>query len=97
MSADNADKGDTLVQVTASTSCGDSQPCWSPDGKHIAYVTEPGARKVAWYATPHLAIAPSNGSGANSPRVLTKELDRNVSSPGSCPRTMPTRATRLCR
>ncbi len=55
----------------------DYSPAWSNDGARIAYVTvtEPD---LIWYATNHLAIASANGGNE---RVLTGELDRNVSSP----------------
>ena len=51
----------------------------------IAYVTCPGADAAllsgSGFATPHLAVAPADGSGAASVTVLTKELDRTVSDP----------------
>jgi len=74
VSADNADKGAHLKQI--STNPGeDHSPAWSPDGKWIAYVTrtEP---KLFEYATKHLAISPAGGGEA---KVLTRALDRNVS------------------
>ena len=73
------------MRVTAAEGSGDSEPAWSPDGKAIAYVTCPGADAAllsgSGFATPHLAVAPADGSGASSVTVLTKELDRNVSDP----------------
>lgn len=55
----------------------DSQPAWSSDGRWIAHITvvEPD---LIWYATNHLAVIPAEGGQA---RVLTRELDRNVSRP----------------
>jgi dipeptidyl aminopeptidase/acylaminoacyl peptidase len=41
-------------------------------------VTNPQPGKI-WYATNHLATAPADGSGPA--RILTRELDRNVSNP----------------
>ena len=43
VSADNTDRGRSLVRVTAAEGSGDSQPAWSADGKTIAYVTTPNA------------------------------------------------------
>ena len=76
VSADNSDKGKTLLQVTSNRGS-DSQPSWSPDGSRICYVTvtEP---ELLWYATNHLAVIPSEGG---SPQILTRALDRNVSNP----------------
>ncbi len=55
----------------------DYAPAWSPDGKQIAYVTvtEPD---LIWYATNHLAVISVDG---DEQRVLTADMDRNVSSP----------------
>jgi len=80
VSADNPDKGKTLHQVTTNPGT-DRSPAWSPDGKYITYVTvtEP---EIIWYATNHLAVIPSKGG---RPKILTKELDRNVSSPRFSP------------
>ncbi|MCZ6818495.1 MAG: S9 family peptidase, partial [Calditrichaeota bacterium] len=76
VSADSPDKGKTLVQVTTSPG-EDYAPAWSPDGKYLTYVTvtEPD---IIWYATNHLAVI---SSGGGDPRILTAQLDRNVSSP----------------
>lgn len=55
----------------------DYAPAWSSDGRQLAYVTviEP---ELIWYATNHLAVIPARGG---NPRVLTADLDRNVSGP----------------
>ncbi len=55
----------------------DRSPSWSPDGKTIVYLTgiEP---EIIWYATTHLATISSSGG---NPKLLTKELDRNVGNP----------------
>jgi dipeptidyl aminopeptidase/acylaminoacyl peptidase len=59
----------------------DNAPAWSHDGQQIAYVTvtEP---ELIWYATNHLAIVSASG---RNPRVLTADLDRNVSTPVFAP------------
>jgi dipeptidyl aminopeptidase/acylaminoacyl peptidase len=74
VSADNADKGAHLNQITTNPG-DDNSPAWSPDGKWIAYVTqiEP---KVFEYATKHLAISPAAGGEA---KILTRAFDRNAS------------------
>ena len=76
VAANNTDKGQTLLQVTTNPGS-DSSPAWSPDGEWIAYVTvvEP---ELIWYATSHLAVVSSDGG---EPMLLTRELDRNASSP----------------
>lgn len=77
VAADNTDKGADLIQVTTNPGS-DGQPAWSPDGEWIAHLTsrEP---EIIWYDVSELAVARADGSGEL--RVLTEELDRNVSSP----------------
>ncbi len=77
VSADNTDKGKTLLQVTKN-SREDSNPSWSPDGKTIAYRTVTAPLKVMWYATDHLATISASGG---TPTVLTTNLDRNIRKP----------------
>jgi dipeptidyl aminopeptidase/acylaminoacyl peptidase len=76
VAADNTDKGAHLTQITTNPGA-DGQPAWSPDGKWIAYVTMLDPH-LFWYATQHLAIAPSSGGEA---KVLTLPFDRNVRRP----------------
>lgn len=76
VAADNADRGETLLQVTTNPGA-DLSPAWSPDGESIAYVTVTQPELI-WYATNHLAVVPATGG---VPRILTASLDRNVSSP----------------
>jgi dipeptidyl aminopeptidase/acylaminoacyl peptidase len=76
VAADNADKGAHPTQITTNPGA-DGQPAWSPDGKWIAYVTQLDVH-LFWYATQHLAIAPSSGGEA---KVLTSAFDRNVRRP----------------
>jgi dipeptidyl aminopeptidase/acylaminoacyl peptidase len=54
-----------------------SRPQWSPDGKQIAYLAG-GDPALLWYSLFRLAVVPADGGEA---RLLTAELDRNVSSP----------------
>lgn len=76
VSADNTDRGATLLRVTTNPGS-DTSPAWSPDGAHIAYltVTEPD---LIWYATNDLAIVSLEGG---EPELLADDLDRNVRSP----------------
>jgi dipeptidyl aminopeptidase/acylaminoacyl peptidase len=74
VSADNADKGAHLTQITTNPG-EDHSPAWSPDGKWIAYVTQTEP-KLFEYATKHLAISPAGAGG--TAKVLTREFDRNV-------------------
>ncbi len=77
VSADNTDKGATMLQVTKNPR-EDSNPSWSPDGRSIVYKTVTADLKVMWYATEHLATVSADGT---NPKVLTTDLDRNVRSP----------------
>ena len=74
VSADNADKGAHLTQITTNPG-EDHSPAWSPDGKWIAYVTQTEP-KLFEYATKNLGISPAAGGG--TAKVLTREFDRNV-------------------
>ena len=76
VSADNTDKGKTLLQLTKNPGV-DNSPVWSPDGKSIAYITIPYNGKFSDFNTNHIAIISSNGG---TPRALTQDLDRNVYS-----------------
>ncbi|MBK8809972.1 MAG: S9 family peptidase [Acidobacteria bacterium] len=77
VSADNTDKGKTLLQVTTNPR-EDSAPSWSPDGQTLAYSTVTAPLKVMWYATNHLATISAKGG---APTVWTTALDRNVIGP----------------
>jgi len=72
--ADNADKGKNLIQLTTSPGT-EYSPTWHPNGKTIAYGSAPDVLGSE-YATRHLAVIDVRGG---EPRLLTKELDRNVS------------------
>jgi dipeptidyl aminopeptidase/acylaminoacyl peptidase len=76
VAADSTDQGKNLVRVTTGPGT-DGAPTWSPDGKWIAFTRQLDP-KLFQYATFHLAIAPSVGG---EQKVLTRALDRNVSSP----------------
>lgn len=77
VAADNTDRGASLIQVTTNPGS-DGQPAWSADGEWIAHITsrEP---EIIWYDVNELAVARADGSG--DLRILTEELDRNVSGP----------------
>ncbi|MEJ2542248.1 MAG: S9 family peptidase, partial [Gemmatimonadota bacterium] len=77
VAADATEPVENPVRVTTRPGS-DGSPAWSPDGRWIAHttVTEP---ELIWYATRHLALSPAEGGGAT--RVLTADLDRNVSTP----------------
>jgi len=77
VSADADAQEHPLTQVTTNVGP-DTNPDWSPNGKTIAYVTSVEPEKL-WYATDHLAIKASDGSG--EARLLTKDYDRMVSNP----------------
>jgi dipeptidyl aminopeptidase/acylaminoacyl peptidase/tetratricopeptide (TPR) repeat protein len=55
----------------------DASPVFSPDGKWVAYVAGCDPKDL-WYGASHVALAPVDGG---TPRPLTAELDRNVTSP----------------
>lgn len=76
VAADNPDKGKTLLQVTTNPGA-DTSPAWSPDGRWLSYTTSTQP-EIFWYATSHLALIRPEGGDT---RILTKNLDRNVSSP----------------
>jgi dipeptidyl aminopeptidase/acylaminoacyl peptidase len=77
VSANNTDKGGTLVRITDFQGS-DGGPAWSPDGKWIAYTTGLNDPQFSAFETTHLAIRASDGSGTR--RILTEELDRSVRS-----------------
>jgi dipeptidyl aminopeptidase/acylaminoacyl peptidase len=80
VAADNPDKGQSLVRLTHNPG-EDESPAWSPDGKSIAYITNI-APELFWYATRYLAVVPAKGG---EPKIITRKLDRNVSSPRYSP------------
>jgi dipeptidyl aminopeptidase/acylaminoacyl peptidase len=80
VSVDGDDAAKALRQITTSPA-EDLMPAWSPDGKTIAFVTQIDP-KLFWYATYHLAVVAASGG---EPRVLTKNLDREVSAPRFSP------------
>ena len=80
VSADNNDQGMTLRRLTTNPGS-DHSPAWSPDGKHLVYVT---VRRpdLIWYAIQQLAMVPVAGGES---RLLTADLDRNVGRPRFAP------------
>ena len=87
VSATNSDKGRTLLQITDHAGCSVRGLAWAPDGQTLAYTFSPKKPEVFWYATTHVALAASDGTDCRltscakrgADRVLTWELDRNVS------------------
>ena len=55
----------------------ESYPAWNPDGRSIAYL-QGGPVELFSYGTHRLAVVPSEGGAA---RLLTADLDRNISNP----------------
>ena len=80
VNVDSDDAAKALRQITTSPA-EDLTPAWSPDGKTIAFVTQIDP-KLFWYATYHLAVVAASGG---EPRILTKNLDREVSAPRFSP------------
>jgi dipeptidyl aminopeptidase/acylaminoacyl peptidase len=80
VNVDSDDPAKSLRQLTTSPA-EDLTPAWSPDGKTIVFVTQIDP-KLFWYATYHLAVVPASGG---QPRILTKNLDREVSAPRFSP------------
>jgi len=72
--ADNTDKGKNLIKLTTSPGT-ENSPTWHPNGKTVAYTSAPDVLGSN-YATHHLAVIDIRGG---EPRLLSKELDRNVS------------------
>ena len=85
VASDNPDKGQTLIQVTRNPGR-DEQPAWSPDGRWIAYVSNPHP-ELLWYATQQLALirAPSADGAPPEPRLLLEAVDRNAQGPAFAP------------
>jgi dipeptidyl aminopeptidase/acylaminoacyl peptidase len=54
-----------------------SGPLWSPDGRNIAYLAA-SDEKLIFYAQHRLMVVPAAGG---TPRVISKNLDRNVLTP----------------
>ena len=73
------DSTNNPIQLTTSlgSDSSSSRPQWSPDGKKIAYL-HGGDPALVWYALQELAVIDLD-TKTNS--ILTKELDRNASSP----------------
>ena len=73
------DSANNPIQLTTNlgSDSSSSRPQWSPDGKKIAYL-HGGDPALVWYALQELAVIDLD-TKTNS--ILTKELDRNASSP----------------
>lgn len=73
------EEGHELTQVTTNEGR-DYSPAWSPDGRSIAYVTSTGYDIGGSALTPTRYLAVTR-VGRDERRVLTPDLDRNVSDP----------------
>ena len=73
------DSTNNPIQLTTSlgSDSSSSRPQWSPDGKKIAYL-HGGDPALVWYALQELAVIDLD---TKTTSILTKELDRNASSP----------------
>ena len=73
------DSIDNPIQLTTNLGAdsSSSRPQWSPDGKRIAYL-HGGDPALLWYALQELAVIDVD---TKIHSILTKELDRNASSP----------------
>ncbi|HVU58143.1 MAG TPA: S9 family peptidase [Puia sp.] len=72
-----AQPGGTPLQLTTWKGA-DNNPRWSPDGQYITYTRSTADDDYIMYDQPILAVIPKNGG---EPRLLTKSLDRPVTSP----------------
>ena len=77
VSADNTDKGQTLLQVTKNPGM-DHQPSWSPDGKSIVYRTVVAPPNKSEYSISDIAMVSADGG---EPTLLTPKLDRRAFAP----------------
>jgi len=75
-----AKPGQTPRALTTSPGA-DSGPAFTPDGKFVVYEAG-GDPKDMWYDTNGVAVVPVAGG---EPRLLTPDLDRNVSGPTPTP------------
>ncbi len=76
VSADNTDKGRTLLQITDNPGS-DGSPVWTPDGRSIVHTSNLQPEQI-WYDLSVLSISSARGGET---RTLTEDLDRNVYSP----------------
>jgi len=74
----DAKAGSSMRQLT-DWKGSDNTPRWSPDGKWIAYTRSTSDEDYHMYDQPILCVVPSPGG---PPRLLSKSLDRPVTSPG---------------
>jgi dipeptidyl aminopeptidase/acylaminoacyl peptidase len=59
----------------------DQSPRWSPDGKTIAFASDPHTGTNTWYKKLYLVSVENGGGGANAPRILLKDFDRDFGTP----------------
>ncbi|MDP2957497.1 MAG: S9 family peptidase [Longimicrobiales bacterium] len=76
LATDLAEPTDAPRRVTTNPGA-DGDPAWSPDGRSLAFTMATDVEAI-WYATSYLAVISAEGG---EPRILTRELDRNPSSP----------------
>jgi len=75
-------KADVTPRALTTSPGSDSSPAFTPDGRFVVYEAG-GDPADMWYGTNSVAIVPVADGGV--PRVLTADLDRNVSNPTPTP------------
>jgi dipeptidyl aminopeptidase/acylaminoacyl peptidase len=75
-------QADATPRALTTSPGSDSSPAFTPDGRFVVYEAG-GDPADMWYGTNSVAVAPVAADG--TPRLLTADLDRNVSNPTPTP------------